>query len=204
DRGGPVRIAYFGGSITAAPGWRVKTLAWFRETWPRAEITETNAAIGGTGSDLGVFRCSKDVLASKPDLIFVEFSVNDGGAPPEQIHRTMEGIVRQTRREDPETDICFVYTFRVGYEKQLLNGLCPRATSAHERVAAHYGIPSINMALRIVELEREGKLVYKAAPGEAAPEGRTLFSRDGVHPLKEGHAIYARVIADAMRVIGKA
>src|SRR5580658_3240108 len=45
--GKEVRIAYFGGSITAQEGWRVKTLKWFRDTWPNAKITEINATIGG-------------------------------------------------------------------------------------------------------------------------------------------------------------
>lgn len=198
DRGDPVRIAYFGGSITAASGWRVKTLEWFRRTWPDAEVAETNAAIGGTGSDLGVFRCGRDVLDPRPDLVFVEFAVNDGGAPPEQIRRTMEGIVRQVWRADPDTDICFVYTLHVGMAADYARGLCPRSTSAHERIAERYGIPSVDVALRISELEREGKLVYQVAGGEAAPGGKIAFSNDGVHPLDAGHEIYAEVVAEAV------
>ena len=54
--GGEVRVAYLGGSITAAPGWRVKSLAWLQQRFPRASFIEINAAIGGTGSDLGAFR----------------------------------------------------------------------------------------------------------------------------------------------------
>ena len=54
--------------------------------------------IAFTGSDLGVFRVQQDVLSKQPDLLFVEFAVNDGGAAPEQIIRCMEGIVRQTWR----------------------------------------------------------------------------------------------------------
>jgi hypothetical protein len=60
--GGEVRIAYFGGSITAQEGWRVKTLKWFQEQFPKAKVSEINAAIGGTGSDLGAFRFRQDVL----------------------------------------------------------------------------------------------------------------------------------------------
>ncbi|MBM4038133.1 MAG: SGNH/GDSL hydrolase family protein, partial [Planctomycetes bacterium] len=48
---GAVTIAYFGGSITAANGWRPKTLKWFQQSWPKVKFTEVNAAIGGTGSD---------------------------------------------------------------------------------------------------------------------------------------------------------
>lgn len=129
-----VRVAYLGGSITAAPGWRVMTRRWFAEHF-NADVREINAAIGGTGSDLGVFRLEHDVLRHKPHLLFVEFAVNDGGAPPERIWRAMEGIVRQTWAADPRTDICFVYTFRVGYEDDLKQGMLPQAAGAMEMLA---------------------------------------------------------------------
>jgi lysophospholipase L1-like esterase len=198
---GAVRIAYFGGSITAAAGWRVKTLDWFRKTWPAAKVEEINAAIGGTGSDLGVFRCGRDVLAAKPDLVFVEFAVNDGGADPVQIHRTIEGIVRQTWQANAETDLCFVYTLHENMRKDYAEGLCPRSASAHERIAEHYGIPSISVALRISELERDGKLVFNVPKDQKPPEGKTLFSGDSCHPTDAGHAIFCEVIATALKEI---
>ncbi|MDH7567973.1 MAG: SGNH/GDSL hydrolase family protein [Armatimonadota bacterium] len=198
-----VRVAYLGGSITAQNGWRVKTLQWLQQRYPHAKLEEINAAIGGTGSDLGVFRFQHDVLRYQPNLVFVEFSVNDGGTEPAAICRAMEGIVRQAWRHDPALDLCFVYTFRVGYEKDLDRGFCPRAASAHELLAEHYGIPSINMALRTAELAREGRLFYtppQDAQGKALPlpPGAVLFSNDGVHPLDAGHDVYLQVIAEAL------
>ena len=107
EAGKDVTVAYFGGSITAANGWRPKTTAWLQAQYPSAKIHEVHAAIGGTGSDLGVYRCYHDVIAHHPDLVFVEFSVNDGGAAPEKIWMQMEGIVRQIWKANPETDIVF-------------------------------------------------------------------------------------------------
>lgn len=199
--GKPVKIAYLGGSITAAAGWRVKSLQWFRKEFPSAEVNEIHAAIGGTGSDLGVFRVGRDALQHKPDLMFVEFAVNDGGAAPTQIWKAMEGIVRQTWADNPRTDICFVYTYRVGYEDDLAKGLCPRAASAMEMLAEHYQIPSVNFALEIVKLQQAGNLIYKSA--EPTEAGIVRFSSDGVHPLDEGHQIYTDVLADAVRQIAE-
>ena len=201
DSGQEVKIAYFGGSITAAQGWRVQTLKWFAETFPKAKVSEINAAIGGTGSDLGVFRLGHDVLQHDPDLVFVEFAVNDGGASPERIWQAMEGIVRQTWAANPGIDICFIYTFRVGYEKDLDQGQCPQAASAMEMLADHYGIPSINVAVPVAQMQRQGKLIFKS--DQATPPGVMRFSRDGVHPLTEGHQIYTDVIADAVLAMRK-
>ncbi|MBN2451723.1 MAG: SGNH/GDSL hydrolase family protein [Lentisphaeria bacterium] len=203
---GAVAIGYLGGSITAQPGWRVLTLEWFRGQFPGAAVTEIHAAIGGTGSDLGVFRLRQDVLRHHPDLLFVEFAVNDGGAPPERITKAMEGIVRQTWRANPETDICFVYTLTEGMLGDLQNGKYPRAAGVMEAVADAYAIPSVHMGLRVAQLAQQGKVVFRDPkdPGrearlEAMAAGVHHFSSDGVHPYTDtGHGLYLDAVVRAM------
>lgn len=195
--GETVRIAYLGGSITAAGGWRVQSREWFQEKYPEATFEEIHAAIGGTGSDLGVFRLRNDVLRHDPDLLFVEFAVNDGGAAPERIHQAMEGIVRQTWKADPAIDICFVYTVSLPVMPDLRGGKMQRSASAMEELADHYGIPSIHFGVEIARLEKSGELIFKAERpdniGEAKP---IVFSTDGVHPhVETGHRLYTGAIA---------
>jgi hypothetical protein len=194
--GGEIRVGYLGGSITAAPGWRVKSLAWLKQQYPAARLSEINAAIGGTGSDLGVFRANQDVISKKPDLLFIEFAVNDGGAPPDRIQRTMEGIVRQTWRADPATDICFIYTLAEPMLKDLQAGNFQKSASAMEGVAGHYGIPSIHFGVEVAKRVTDGSLIFKNPKDAPVPEGKMVFSNDGVHPLVDtGHEIYQTVIA---------
>ena len=58
-------IGYFGASLSEGSGasdmsktsWRALTTEWFRREYPDCDITEINAAIGGTGTDLCFFRC---------------------------------------------------------------------------------------------------------------------------------------------------
>lgn len=205
--GKEVRIAYLGGSITEANGWRPKTLDWFKKQYPAAPIVEINAAIGGTGSDLGVYRVRQDVLDHKPDLLFVEFAVNDSGAPVDRIQKAMEGIVRQTWRANPATDICFVYTLTEGMLGDLEGGKFPRAASAMEQVADHYAIPSIHMGLEVAHLHQAGKLLFtgplpKTDAERAALNGKIVFSGDGVHPYPEtGHQFYLECVMRAMAKI---
>ncbi len=198
-KGAEIKVAYFGGSITAQAGWRPKTLAHFQKTWPDATFSEINAAIGGTGSDLGVFRLAQDVLDKKPDLLFVEFAVNDGGAAPDQIRRCMEGIVRQTRRALPDVDIAFVYTITETLVGPLLEGKFPRAAAVMEEVADRYGIPSIHMAMEVARLAKEGKLAWKAPLGK---DGILAFANDGVHPYPEtGHELYLAAVVRSLEPI---
>ena len=205
--GGEVRVAYFGGSITAAPGWRVKSLAGLRERFPQATFVEINAAIGGTGSDLGAFRTGQDVVAGKPDLVFIEFAVNDGGAPPAQIMATMEGIVRQVRGANPAADICFVYTLSEPVVPDLVAGRCQRSAAAMEAVADHYEIPSVHFGVEVARRLAAGTLTFKGPKPEPFDPAALplLFSTDGVHPLVEtGHVLYAEVLSRSLAALEQA
>ena len=200
ETGGPVRVAYLGGSITAQPGWRVYTTKYLQEAYPKAKVEEIFAAIGGTNATLGVYRNRKDVLTHKPDLLFIEFAVNDGGTAPEEIYRSMEGLVRQTWEADPKIDICFVYTFTVGMLETLKGGSFPRSATAMEKIADHYAIPTIHMGMEAVKRAREDKLLMKAqlpktGAEKAAIGDKFVFAPDGVHPhVKTGHKLYAEAI----------
>lgn len=198
--GAEIKVGYLGGSITAQNGWRVQTLAHFKQAYPQASFTEINAAIGGTGSDLGVFRVQQDVLSKGPDLLFVEFAVNDGGADPQRIIRTMEGIVRQTWKANPSTDICFVYTLTEALSPPMLEGKLQRSASAMEKVADFYGIPSIALGMEVAKLAKAGQLVWRAKlpkteAEKAALGGKFVFAADGVHPHDStGQVLYTQAI----------
>lgn len=194
SEGRDVKVAYFGGSITeAGDGWRSLTFNWLRINYPYTPFTEINATIGGTGSNLGAFRLERDVLAQKPDLVFVEFAVNDFGRTTPQIHQSMEGIVRKIWKANPTTDICFVYTLAENVLSDLLAGKYQPSAQAMETIAEHYQIPSIHMGVEVARLYKEGKLVFTGKPEENP--GKLVFTSDKTHPLsKSGHPIYASVV----------
>lgn len=189
---GELRVAYLGGSITAAAdGWRSLTTAHLRTLYPKLTVVEISAGLPGTGSDLGVCRLEYDVLRHRPDLLFVEFAVNDTSTPPARIEQTMEGIVRQTWRALPDTDICFVYTVSTPGLPDLQAGKFQNSARAMETVAAHYGIPTIHFGVEVAQRLAAGALVFKAP---AAPSDPRTFSLDGVHPTAAGHRLYFNVI----------
>ena len=202
--GAEVKIGYLGGSITAQKGWRVQTLAHFQKANPQSTFTEINAAIGGTGSDLGVFRVQQDVLSQGPDLLFVEFAVNDGGTNPQRIIRCMEGIVRQTWKANPKTDICFVYTLTESLSPPMLEGKLQRSASAMEKVADFYGIPSITLGMEVARLAKAGKLLWKAPlpktdADKAALGDQFVFAADGTHPHDStGQVLYTQAIVRSL------
>lgn len=206
-----VHVSYFGGSITAQPGWRVQSLSYLRKRFPNTDFREQDATIGGTGSELGVLRMDYDVLRVKSDLIFVEFAVNDSYSEEKNICDSMEGIVRKIWKQYPDCDICFVYTFNERLLPELLSGKTNSSVRAMETVADKYQIPSIHMGLEALDLLKQGKLVLKPQEGVlvkvsgealdvsfepiAEEDGKIYFSPDGTHPyLNTGHVLYTRTL----------
>ncbi|RYD34134.1 MAG: SGNH/GDSL hydrolase family protein [Verrucomicrobiaceae bacterium] len=186
----PVRVSYFGGSITAGAGasdpkfsYRSRLTEWLKKQYPQAKIQPFNAAIGGTGSWLGAYRCWEDVGYQRPDLVIVEFAVNDGGVPESEVLASMEGIVRKLRERTPsKPDILFVYTMTTGQLEEFKRGELPATTRHHEKIAEHYGIPSAAMSRHAADQIIAGKLT---------PE---QFAKDGVHPTDAGYALYLEAL----------
>lgn len=200
--GDSLRIAYLGGSITEQKGWRVYSFQWLKENFPQAGFSEINATIGGTGSDFGVFRLKEHVLNFNPDLVFIEFAVNDFGKDPEKTLRSLEGIVRQIKKTLPKTEICFIYTVRIEFLVLGKTGQLPESIVISERVANHYKIPSINFGKEVCRQVERNELIFRGNNPEI--EGKPVFSPDGVHPYPEtGHRLYHQIFSRSLEAIFK-
>lgn len=77
-------VAFFGGSITQGSlasteetCYAYRFYEMLAERYPKAHLTYVNAGIGGTGSHYGAMRVEEDLLAHRPDLVVLDFSVND-------------------------------------------------------------------------------------------------------------------------------
>ena len=207
-KGQDVTIAYFGGSITAHPGWRPMTFEWFQKQFPNAKLTMLNASVGGTGSLVGAFRADADLVSRKPDLVFIEFAVNDGGDArqrPKEVLCAMEGIVRKLWQSKPDTDICIVYTLQGPDVDTLNSGWFQNAANVHEKIADHYGLPSIHMGYEVAAMAKAGKLLFtapmtsrgKTSDGENHLHGRWHASRHSRRPCAVRRRSHARHGADA-------
>jgi lysophospholipase L1-like esterase len=79
-------VVFFGCSLTWGANasdhpntsYRAHIRDRLEERYPKAPFRYHDAAIGGTDSILGVYRLERDVLSRKPDLVFVDFTANDG------------------------------------------------------------------------------------------------------------------------------
>lgn len=107
--GEEITIAAIGGSITEGAGAKRPAECYvsrfaegFRARYGAdggANVHLINAGVGGTPSTFGIMRYERDILAhvkdadNLPDLIIVEFAVNDGGEPTK--HQCYESLVKE-------------------------------------------------------------------------------------------------------------
>lgn len=189
-----LRVGYFGGSITEGAGasewnrtsWRARLTAHLREAYPDAEITEIMAAVGGTGTDLGLCRCEHDLLSGDPDLVFIEFATNDSVLPAEQQMPNYENCLRQILKFKNTVDIVCVFSATKGTETLIRKTGDYSSRSVEAALAQHYGLPT-------------------ADPGDmlrtkvALAGGDWLkYTTDNTHPNDEGYLIYTDVMKNAL------
>ena len=182
SKGGEARVVFMGGSITNMQGWRDLVCNSLRNRFPQTRFDCINAGIPSTGSTPGAFRVLRDAFGKgSVDLLFEEAAVNDdanGFSPLEQL-RGMEGIVRHARLTNPNIDIVLLHFVDPGKMQDYREGKTPTVIQSHEKVAAHYGIPSIDLAREVTERVDAGEFAWDKDFKDLHPSpfGQTVYHR---------------------------
>jgi lysophospholipase L1-like esterase len=143
------RVVFLGGSITEMQGYRPLVEKWLKDSFTETQFTFVNAGIASTCSHTGAFRFQRDVMADGPaDLLFVEFAVNDDQDAHHDADgciRGMEGVVRQLFTGNPAAGAVMVHFVNPELLAAAQAGKPGLSVRQHERVAAHYGVSSIDL-----------------------------------------------------------
>jgi len=139
-------VAFIGGSLTeGGSSWIATTKKMLEEKMPGKEVVTINAGKGGTGSAYGAARFMEDVGKYAPDMVFIEFAVNDCGQSEEGHKMYMESMVRQSLKMSKVPTIIFLHAPHP-YEKDSENyKKCEAAVMYKTQVGNHYGIKSIDV-----------------------------------------------------------
>ncbi|MBQ0043123.1 MAG: SGNH/GDSL hydrolase family protein [Lachnospiraceae bacterium] len=168
-RGEDITVAFIGGSITY--GYKVKKEECFATLYTNwlsekfgTSVRCVNAGISGTPSVLGNLRVEDEVLAEKPDLVVVEFAVNDGG---ETVYKnSYESMVSRILKADNEPAVMLLFTITE-------NG--HTCEEWMKTVGEHYSLPMVSVVSSMMEECKAGRISFKD------------YSGDGVHPNTQGH-----------------
>ena len=179
QNGEDITIAYIGGSITEGldVGYteRYVTLSAreFEEAYCNGgTVTCVNAGLSGTPSNLGLVRLQKDVLDQKPDIVFVEFAVNDSQDFHEK--QCFESLIRTVLTQENEPAVVLIFNrTQDGYTCQSVMGL----------TGMFYRLPMVSVTNAITEELDAGRMTWRD------------YSNDTVHPNAQGHRMTADFLA---------
>jgi len=183
-------VAFLGGSLTwgarasdpQKTSYRAIVGAKLEERYPKAHFKFIDAAIGGTGSQLGAFRLDRDVLAFKPDLVFLDFTLNDDAyrTTPDTL-AAQEGIIRRVLTE-ARCPLIQMFLASKGYVTDGTTERMKRRT-AHLELAEAYNVPCGDATSLMQAKYKKGEIdLDKIWPPE---------SFDSTHPGDKGYALYA-------------
>ena len=156
-----LNVVFFGASLTwganasdpLQTSYRADVARKFEAKYPGAHFKFYDGAIGGTGSQLGIFRLDRDVLRHHPDLVFLDFSANDNiyEATPESL-APYEAIVRRLIVEAHCPVVQVIFPFQWNVKPGEMQKMKRR--DAHLAIARAYHLPvgdAIELANRRVE-----------------------------------------------------
>lgn len=176
--GEEITVATIGGSITE--GYSSSTFgncyatifySWWESCFPDTKVNYINAGIGGTPSYLGVHRVKQDVLDHNPDVVIVEFSVNDGA--DNFYKKSYDNLVRKIMMWENNPAVILVFTTQE-------NG-----TNAQENdslIGFKYRLPMISYGNAVLPSIENEEFTWDD------------ISPDNVHPNDRGHAIIGELL----------
>ena len=180
-------VVFFGASLTwganatdpQQTSYRALVARRLEAEYPQARFRFHDAAIGGTGSQLGVFRLDRDVLARRPDLVFLDFSANDDiTSDKAETLASYESLVRRIVADGGAPVVPVIFPFQWNVSAGDLDAMKRRG--AHLEIARAYGAPAGDAIALCVERVRSGATTLER-----------LWPVDGVHPCDEGYAVFA-------------
>lgn len=158
------------------------------ERFPTAVINQITTAIGGEASPKGAARFERDVLPYHPDLVFIDYAVNDRSFPLDKVEASWRSMIEVTQKQGIPLILLTPTGTRFDNFKDPKNDLAVRAELIRN-LGREYKVPVADVS---------------AAWQKALDSGidqESLLSQ-GLHPNRKGHEIAAAEILktiDAMR-----
>lgn len=180
-----MNIYFVGGSITEGVGASnvsnsyAKLISdYLKSTYKQIKII--NLGAGGTASHFGVFRIAQHFEKQSPDVVFLEFAVNDRIYSLEDIKVYYENLICQVYRWNKNCNIISI---------EAPTGLCDACASIHADIAGYYNIPVIDVQAKVWKEINENQYSWQD------------ISIDNIHPNDKGHKIYAEKIIEQLKNI---
>lgn len=177
--GESITVAAIGGSITQGTAasstnscYASRFFSWWQEKFPECEVNTVNAGIGGTDSYLGVHRADEQLLSYNPDVVVIEFSVNDTDKTMNKY--SYDSLVRKVLSAENEPAVILLFTTQEdGTSLQ----------DVHKEIGKAYDLPMISYREAVYPEVAAGTINWKD------------ISPDNIHPNDIGHGIIGQLLS---------
>lgn len=185
EAGEEITVGFIGGSITEGISagsdmcYAKLTHNALCEMFPNTTVNYVNAGLSGTPSVLGVVRAERDLFGDKqPDIIFIEYAVNDGG--DQQYKDCYESLVKKCLDKENQPAVALLFTvLKNRYSCQ------PQMAAIGE----HYGLPMISVGNALNPCFDANLLTWES------------YSDDESHPNVWGHELVKDFIMNCLNKI---
>jgi len=189
ENGKGLTIVALGDSLTQ--GWMVRKgyidflNEMIPEKYPGASFQIIKKGVPGDTAEGALYRLRMDVLDHDPDLVFVQFAVNDAymGVSPDRFQKNIEYIIDRVK-EHNSAEILLVTSVSLGSQSE--NDMINRYYCRLEAVAGE-------RSLGIVKVHE----YWEKKISEGA-QRRGLVQADGAHPTIEGYRLMAEAIMEVL------
>lgn len=183
EKGEAVNVAYIGGSITeGASGdrftcWARTSFNMLCDMFPNTLTWKNfyNMGVGGTGSVWASVRFRHDILTHNPDIIFIEYDVNDGNGEDEITKDSFESIIRLALEQENQPAVILIRVSTGHYRDESM--------PFRNNLADYYGLPYVNFNNGIQKGIELGAFVWD---GE--------FTLDQCHPCEWGQMLTGHML----------
>ena len=183
------QMVFYGGDSLKAKTPKGETthadalLGGFKTLYPDARIS-LNRHPAPMGSWYGAFRVARAVpvygeTIYSATLAALDFVPEDAGRSEREIVDSWEGMVRAILAYRPDLDVMLIYRPNPAMIDAYLAGETPPIIPWLERIADHYGLPSLNLAKYAADKVAAGTLSKDelfAEGSTAGPVGETVFA----------------------------
>ena len=186
-RGEDIVVAFLGGSITQGCNatnhencYANKTYLWFKNRFPEINVKYINAGIGATGSIIGVHRVEEQVLSKNPDIVFVDFAVNDKDNKYNKI--AYDSLIRRILSHNSKPALIEVF---------MSTDVLENVQEQQVEIGKRYDVPMVSFRDAIRNEINDGKLKWSEV------------ASDEVHPNDKGHEIISELLINLLESIDK-
>lgn len=156
------------------------TLHAIKEHYPYAVVNVITTSIGGEQSEQGEKRFKKEVLTHRPDLLFIDYALNDRSIGLERSLKAWEKMIKQALKQDIKI---VLMTPTPDLTENILDENTPLAKHARQirDLASKYHLGLVDSYAMFKDLAKEGK------------DLREYMSQSN-HPNAEGHKVVLKAI----------